>query len=1187
VNRFFLQVYYFDACPARRFYLLAWLMFLSTVLPKQLSADDAVSDGWHLVPVPESWKRQPGGAIATKDGYAWYRCHLMVPAEWSGKQVELNVEPIDDARQTFVNGVQVISTGTFPPQYRSGLGAKSRFQVPEDALRFGEVNQITVRTYMKDSRSNFLVAAPALLVDTQAIKMEGQWEYRPGDDKAWATVGTNIRAVTNSPAYYSKVDDVDDIDLYLRRRQGDTDPLPPSQALASFDIADDLQLDLVVAEPHVNQPLFINWDERGRLWVLNYQQYPYPAGLKMLSRDKFLRTVYDRKLLPPPHGTPGLDNITIHEDTNGDGSYDKHKTFVTGLNITSSFVRGRGGVYVLSPPHLLFYPDADNDDVPDGDPEVLLEGFGIEDSHSIANSLCWGPDGWMYACQGSTVTGQIKEPGSKASPIHSMGQLIWRYHPESKVYETFAEGGGNTFGCEIDDKGRIFSGTNGGNARGFHYVQGAYEQKGFGKHGQLSNPYAFGYFPAMKHHDVPRFTHNFVIYSGATLPKKYHGRLFGIEPMQGQIVQSYIHPNTTTFATEDIDRPVQCRDQWFRPVDIKVGPDGAVYFCDMYEQRIDHASHHAGRVTPNDGRIYRFRAKGDPSMARFDYGQSSTLDLVKLLLHPNKWHRQTAIRLFADRRDASIIPVLEKVILENTDQLALEGLWALNASGGFNADIAATLLNHDDQYVRLWTVRLLVDNQMVTPALGKQLAEMAAKEGYPNVRSQLACSAKRLPAANALPIIRNLLSHDEDLTDLHIPLLLWWALEAKTGEARDDVVAMFERNDLWKLELVKQQILDKLIRRLAIRGTRQDLLACARLLEAAPDEPSQKTLIQGFEKAFSGRSLVNVPDDLLAAIKKVGGGSLSLQVRQGIPQATADALETISKPNASHADRLRFVQIFGEVKQPAAVPLLIKIVQTENSEELRLAALLSLQSYSNDAIAQDVLTLHNELPESLQTSAQSLLASRENWARLLLNAVVENRIAKEAISKETLKKLQLHNSDEFKSMIRDQFGDIQGATTAQMQSRINSLDKMLRTSIASGNPYVGKVLYQETCGKCHKLFTQGGEIGPDLTSFKRTDSRGILLNVINPSAEIRKGFENYTILTREGRIVTGFLVDQDNQVVVIRGIDGQNVVLQQEDIDEMIANPKSVMPEGLLDKMSDEQIRHLFAYLSSTQPLSN
>ena len=195
---------------------------------------------------------------------------------------------------------------------------------------------------------------------------------------------------------------------------------------------------------------------------------------------------------------------------------------------------------MLNPPYLLFYPDRNGDDVPDGDPEVHLQGFGLEDTHSVVNSLRWGPDGWIYAAQGSTVTGHVTRPGldQGKEPVHTMGQLIWRYHPETRRYEVFAEGGGNAFGVEIDAKGRIFSGHNGGDTRGFHYVQGAYFQKGFDKHGPLSNPYAFGYFPAMKHNRVPRFTHTFLIYEAETLPEKYRGVLFGVAPLLNHVVMS-------------------------------------------------------------------------------------------------------------------------------------------------------------------------------------------------------------------------------------------------------------------------------------------------------------------------------------------------------------------------------------------------------------------------------------------------------------------------------------------------------------------------------------------------------------------------------------------------------------------------------------------------------------------------
>ena len=234
-------------------------------------------------------------------------------------------------------------------------------------------------------------------------------------------------------------------------------PLPPKTSASSFTTPHDLEFEQVLAEPLVRQPVFLNFDERGRLWVVEYLQYPAPAGLKVLSHDSYWRAVYDKVPAPPPNHVIGADQITIYDDTDGDGTYDQHKTFVQGLNIATAAVKGRGGVYVLNPPYLLFYPDRNNDDVPDGAPEVLLSGFGLEDTHSVVNSLRWGPDGWLYACQGSTVTANVLRPGLDQEPIaRTMGQQIWRYHPESKRFEVFSEGGGNAFGCELDQKDASF-----------------------------------------------------------------------------------------------------------------------------------------------------------------------------------------------------------------------------------------------------------------------------------------------------------------------------------------------------------------------------------------------------------------------------------------------------------------------------------------------------------------------------------------------------------------------------------------------------------------------------------------------------------------------------------------------------------------------------------------------------------
>ena len=739
-------------------------------------------------------------------------------------------------------------------------------------------------------------------------------------------------------------------------------PLSPRAALATFDVPGDLQLDLVLAEPVVRQPVSISFDERGRLWVVQYLQYPVPAGLKMLSHDGVWRAVYDKVPQPPPRHVRGKDKITIHEDTDGDGTFDRHKTFLDGLNIVTAIARGRGGVWVLNPPYLLFYPDRDNDDVPDGDPEVHLQGFGLEDTHSVVNSLCWGPDGWLYAAQGSTVTGHVIRPSSGAAsePRHSMGQLIWRYHPESRRYEVFAEGGGNAFGVEIDSKGRIYSGHNGGDTRGFHYVQGGYYQKGFNKHGPLSNSNAFGYFPAMKHDRVPRFTHTFVIYEADALPDSYRGLLFGVAPLLHHVVMSRIFSDGSSFQTHDVGLAVTSRDPFFRPVDIKLGPDGALYVADWYDRQINHYRNHEGQLDAANGRIYRLRARGvGPSLKKpFDLSRLSTPDLVKLLANPSRWMRQTAQRLIADRKDKTIAPQLSRLIAETNGQTALEALWALHAVGSLDEATALKTLEHSDPFVRLWTARLVCDQSQVTPPLAQALALRASLETSVEVRSQLACSARRLPARDALPIVRSLLARSDDQRDLHIPLLLWWAIEAKVASDPQLVLAMFSEKESWNLPIVKSTIIERLMRRFAASGTRADLTRCAQLLALAPGPDHVKHLMSGFEAAYAGRSLAGLPPELTSALAAYSGESITLGLRRGQPQALAEALRVLADPSADRTKQLDLVQTISEVRPAGAVSAMLRLACDSSDNAIRTASLLALAGYDDPAIAPAVLSAY-------------------------------------------------------------------------------------------------------------------------------------------------------------------------------------------------------------------------------------
>jgi putative heme-binding domain-containing protein len=962
--------------------------------------------------------------------------------------------------------------------------------------------------------------------------------------------------------------------------------LSPAEAAKCFTTPADLELEQVLAEPHVTQPVFLNFDERGRMWVVEYRQYPFPAGLKILSEDKFLRATYDKVPPPPPHHFRGEDRVSVHEDTDGDGRYDKHTTFVEGLNIVSAIEHGRGGLWVLNPPYLLFYPDRNHDDVPDGDPEVHLQGFGLEDTHSVVNSLQFGPDGWLYAAQGSTVSGDVLRPGRDKQPVHSLGQLIWRYHPEQRRYEIFAEGGGNAFGLEIDAHGRIFSGHNGGDTRGFHYVQGGYYQKGFAKHGPLSNPYTFGYFGAMKHDKVPRFTHCTIIYEGGALPEAYNGKLFGVHPLMSHVVYSRLDRDGSTFKTEDLGHAIDSTDHWFRPVDIKVGPDGAIYVADMYEGQIAHLLHHEGQIDKTNGRIYRLKAKGAAPLAPFDLSKRSPAELVELLRSPNKWFRRAALRLLGDRPDPALAPQLLRKLEDDKGMTSLELLWAIHACGGFNESVALKTLAHSNPFVRLWTVRLLGDEaKELSPPLADRLVALARGESNVEVRSQLACTARRLPAAQDLPIVRELLAHGEDLDDPHVPLLLWWAIEAKAESDRDAVLALFEDSSLWKQPLVAQHVLERLMRRYAQAGTRKDLLTCARLLKLSPDDTASKKLMRGFEEAFQGRSVANLPEELVEALARLGGQSVSLGLRRGQPAAVAEALNVIGNERADANQRLQYIQILGEVRQPSCVPVLLGVVTGSTDEGLKMAALTALESYDAPDIAVTVLSAYDKFTDDVRAVAQTLLVSRKSSALELLAAVEKGRIDARSIPLDVVRKMTVHRDPRLVDGVKRVWGSVEGATSAAMRDQIARLQDVIADG--EGSPYAGKKLFTASCAKCHRLFGQGGQIGPDLTSFKRDDVRNMLTNIVNPSAEIREGFETYTALTDDGRVVTGFLVERDNQVVVLRGIDGQNIALAQDQIEQLASERKSLMPEGQLQALSDQQVRDLFAYLRSSQPLSD
>src|SRR5687767_12901689 len=436
--------------------------------------------------------------------------------------------------------------------------------------------------------------------------------------------------------------------------QGEKVP-PPDATLRAFKPIAGLAVDLVASEPVIRQPVDMHFDERGRLWVVQYLQYPFPAGLAVTSYDQYLRARYDGVPAAPPNHVRGADKITVLEDTDGDGRFESHKDVITGLNITTSVLTGRGGVWVMNPPYLLFYRDTTGDGLPDGAPEVRLSGFGLEDTHSLANSLTWGPDGWLYGVHGSTSTARVRG-------VSFLGQAVWRYHPDTDVFELFAQGGGNPWTLSFDSQGRAFSGDNGGNSRGFHWVAGGRYEKNWPKHGPFNRPHSYGSIPNMDHEGyAARFAMTSVIYEDGKLPG-YEGQLISGMALTSRIQATRFVTDGSTFRTVDTDALITTEERSFRPVDMAVGPDGAIYVADWCDIRMDHTD-------PRDtwdkscGRIWRLRSRDYRSVAPFNLAQRSSQELMELLGDKRKWYREQARRVLGERRDHSVVARLRRLAL--------------------------------------------------------------------------------------------------------------------------------------------------------------------------------------------------------------------------------------------------------------------------------------------------------------------------------------------------------------------------------------------------------------------------------------------------------------------------------------------------------------------------------------------
>ena len=996
----------------------------------------------------------------------------------------------------------------------------------------------------------------------------------------------------------------------------------PADAVKKMTVAPGFEVSLVASEPLMAQPVCIEIDDRGRLWVVQYLQYPNPAGLKRVKVDRYSRTVYDKVPEPPPHGPRGADRVTILEDTNGDGAADRAHDFINGLNLATSIVFGHGGVFVMQAPYLLFYPDRNGDDMPDSDPEVLLSGFGIEDAQSFANALIWGPDGWLYGCQGSTVTAVVRGI--------EFQQAIWRYHPVTRRFELFAEGGGNMWGLDYDRDGNLFSSTNGGggapqrhsdlprpypgayvNFRMFHMVQGGFYAKAFAKHGELHNPHAYGYFervPAPAYHGGLHVTTGGTLYQGDSFPPEFRGRFLGNDLLAHRVQWHDLAPWGTTYQAKHGGDFLIANDTWFAPSDLVTGPDGAIYVADWADQRMSHPDPDAEWDRTN-GRVYRIQWSAAPgksataSLASVLKGEAASLSglsgarLVELLGHPNNWIVRRARRILTERRDAATYPELrDKIARGGDDQSALESFWTLHGAGGAGESYLRDQLLHAAPRIRRWAVRFLGDDEKVSEPTENALIALATAEPDAAVRSQLASTAARLAPAAGLRVAQRLTLQNRDRDDPHIPLLLWWAVERHAVGAMAASLELFNTPAVWQSALAREMILPRLVRRYAAEGGGPALQACATLLAGHPLAGDRRPFLSAIDQGLRHPSptrkgpldLDQLPAALatqLTALWQNGTrdeSAIRLLSRLGFGPARARALELAGDASAPPATRTTMIRILGDPARTADIPRFQSWIAGSETDEIKLAALEALQAFDSPAVATALLDVYPRLSASLRSRVRAALLSRKTGALALLGAVDAGKLAVRDVSQAEIRGLAAFKHAEIDALVRKHWGRM--STTPEDKLAVVrrfSNDLSLTRGKEPGVPARGHQVYQQYCAACHVLFGEGGRIGPDLTTANRQDKDFLLTSLVDPSAVIRKEFLHYNVKMKDGRAFTGTVVEEGAAGVTFVNLANERTTLSRDAIASMEDSGVSLMPEGLLNALTPQQLRDLFAYLQS------
>lgn len=982
-------------------------------------------------------------------------------------------------------------------------------------------------------------------------------------------------------------------------------PKEPKDALTTFRVREGFRLDLLAAEPLVTDPVAMDYDENGLAYVVEMRDYPYT--------DKTSDKPFQERTTDQP-----LGRVRILEDTDGDGVFDAATIFAEDLSWPTGLAFWQGGVFVTATPDVWYLKDTDGDRKADVRRKVFT-GFRKFNVQAVINNLRWGMDHRLYAA-GSTNGGKIQNLANPASPPISLTAQDFRFDPRSESFEPLPGGArfGNTFNdlgdrfiCNIRNPIQqvVLPGDLLAKAPGLPVRSAVHDVAEAGDTLPIFRASPPEPWRVMNAQRLARETTKvsprsestaagyvtsacgLTIYRGSAYPPTFYGNAF-----LGEVAGNLIHrqvpsPRGVAFTSrrapgEETTEFAASTDNWFRPVNFVNAPDGTLHLMDMYRETIEHPwsipddikarlDLESGR---DRGRIYRltppgFRPREHP---RPRLGQATVVELVQTLAHPDGWWRDTAHRLLFERQDRAAVPLLR----ERLRAQALEpdtprdrpvdlpaiarvlALWSLHGLKALTSEDLLLSLEDPAVEVREQAVRLagLVLASTDSTSLRSAVRQRAGDDS-PRVRFQVALALVnwgRDPARiDALARIAR-----RDSTD---PWVLTAVLAAVGTDAPALLSALLDSPQPLEITATAPlwQDLGTMIAAMRQQPLIEDTL---RRLEAI-DRKSQDL------RPIVTVVLLGLVENLAARQTSAAVPPISDSGRRLLDRLVSAASSAVNDQNQPVEQRTRAIRVISAGDPPRAREMLINLIDPQQPSEVQIAAARGFASTRAADVAPVLLSRFKPASAALRGEIIEILTSRAEWILALLSAVERNEVGVNDIPLARRGLLLRHPTEPIKAKALAVFGRERGGSRQEVVARYEPALGL------PANRDQGARVYQRECRPCHKLGDDGNEIGPNLVTIRHRAANEVLLHILDPNREVGPNFQDYTIALKDGRVTNGVILEETPSAITIARPVGGRETIPRSSIEQIMGSGRSLMPEGLEQAISIQNMADLLSFL--------